>query len=705
MFSNPDRRRSHRRAVPSDFLLAALAIPFLLMAGLSHAGPVTITDDAGRAVHLNAPPQRVVSLVPSVTEMIAAIGADDALVGITYHDTRPAALSRKTIVGGFGAPSIAIIEALQPDVIFYTGLHHPVVEYFQDRPVALIRWDTRSVDHGFETLRQIGRIFNRSQAAELIVNRNRAELDLIRRKVEALSAGKRKRVMRIMGRHKVMTPGADSFQNEIIRLAGGIPPDFVAPGPVVPVESKDWTAFNPHVLYGCGGDRQLLDGRLATLPWQGVAALHTQSVYFFPCELTCRTATRTGYFVSWLAARIYADAFSDPAHQVFPDAVVAAKPMDLQLANVRTIRIVHSRIRDFTHKTLQLDLERPMHVISSLEGPLEDIAVVGNHYLPPPSWYLDHGAGVKALKDQVCRVLNTPDAKTALLFTGADMDHLAIAQVRHRQMQVTALVTAGVESNAVCMSRDSGAYYEPGTINILLHVNMDMSPRAMTRAIISATEAKSCALADLDIRSAYQPLHYTATGTGTDNIIVIPSPGTFIDNAGGHTKMGELIARAVYQAVREAIAKQNSLTAERSVFKRLQERGIDLDDVWPPKGGDCGVAEGTTRSTLDHLLLDSRYAGFLETAFALSDACQKGLVKDWADFGDSGRAVAERIAGGTIPDWRVWHPEGQALPEPLRLALEAFINGLIRRQAISELPPDPVPPDNSAVPSAFGSPL
>ncbi len=154
----------------------------------------------------------------------------------------------------------------------------------------------------------------------------------------------------------------------------------------------------------------------------------------------------------------------------------------------------------------------------------------------------------------------------------------------------------------------------------------------MTRAIISATEAKSCALADLDIRSAYQPLHYTATGTGTDNIIVIPSPGTFIDNAGGHTKMGELIARAVYQAVREAIAKQNSLTAERSVFRRLQERGIDLDDVWPPKGGDCGVAEGTTRRTLDHLLLDSRYAGFLETAFALSDACQKGLVKDWADF-------------------------------------------------------------------------
>ncbi len=330
--------------------------------------------------------------------MIAAIGADDALVGITYHDTRPATLSRKTIVGGFTAPSVAIIEALRPDVIIYADLHHQVVRHFKDRPVAMIRCDSRSVEHGFETLRQMGRIFNRSREAEAIVSRNREELDLIHRKVVALPAGYRKRVMRIMGRDTVMTPGANSLQNEIIRLAGGIPPDFVSPGPVVPVGSNNLTAFNPQVLYGCGGDRQLRDGPLASLPWQNVEALQTQSVFFFPCELTCRAATRSGYFVSWLAARIYAEAFSDPAHQVLPDAVMTTKPITLQLANVRTVCIVHSRIRDFTHKTLQLDLETPMPVISSLEGPLEDIAVVGNHYLPPPSWYLDHGAGLRRPK-------------------------------------------------------------------------------------------------------------------------------------------------------------------------------------------------------------------------------------------------------------------------------------------------------------------
>ena len=54
--------------------------------------------------------------------------------------------------------------------------------------MAMIRWDTRSVEHGFETLRQIGRIFNRSLEAEAIISRNREELDLIRRKVAALPA-------------------------------------------------------------------------------------------------------------------------------------------------------------------------------------------------------------------------------------------------------------------------------------------------------------------------------------------------------------------------------------------------------------------------------------------------------------------------------------------------------------------------------------
>jgi adenosylcobinamide amidohydrolase len=98
----------------------------------------------------------------------------------------------------------------------------------------------------------------------------------------------------------------------------------------------------------------------------------------------------------------------------------------------------------------------------------------------------------------------------------------------------------------------------------------------MTRAIISATEAKTAALMDLDIRSSYSSSLHQATGTGTDNIIVVRGTGIEIDNTGGHSKLGELIAKAVYQGVREAICKQNKITASRNIFRRLMERKISI---------------------------------------------------------------------------------------------------------------------------------
>ena len=72
-------------------------------------------------------------------------------------------------------------------------------------------------------------------------------------------------------------------------------------------------------------------------------------------------------------------------------------------------------------------------------------------------------------------------------------------------MIVYALVTAGVQDNAVRASVDEGRFYEPGTINVIILTNMQLTPRALTRAMISATEAKSAALQDLDIRTRILP--------------------------------------------------------------------------------------------------------------------------------------------------------------------------------------------------------
>ncbi|MBW2014863.1 MAG: hypothetical protein JRI69_13950 [Deltaproteobacteria bacterium] len=59
-----------------------------------------------------------------------------------------------------------------------------------------------------------------------------------------------------MGRDPVMTPGDDSFQNEMIRAAGGIPPVLGKKGHIVVMTKEEWVRFNPQVIYACGGDRE-----------------------------------------------------------------------------------------------------------------------------------------------------------------------------------------------------------------------------------------------------------------------------------------------------------------------------------------------------------------------------------------------------------------------------------------------------------------
>jgi iron complex transport system substrate-binding protein len=242
-------------------------------------------------------------------------------------------------------------------------------------------------------------------------------------------------------------------------------------------------------------------------------------------------------------------------------------------------------------------------------------------------------------------------------------------------MTVVALATAGVRSNAVRMSRDVGKFYEPGTINMIFLTNMRLSERAMTRAIISATEGKTAALQDLDIRSSYQPLTAAATGTGTDNIIVVAGDGPIVDKAGGHCKMGELIARSAYAAVREAIFKQNGIVGRRNIFQRLFDRHLSVSQLVADSDCDCQGEKNAFAGRVEQALLDPKYAGFLEAAMALSDGADRKTVNDFHLYEHWCLEVAGRIAGRKV-DRLSDHFPGDEIPPPLAMALNAIFTGV-----------------------------
>ncbi len=655
------------------FLLATF-----LWSTFAFSYPLQFLDGDGKTIVIKERPSRVVSLVPAITEILFRIGAGDAVKGITYYSNYPSETALVDVVGGFHSPSIEAIGALRPDIIFVSDLQREVKARFARPGCQVIQLGPRTIQEIYQNIELLGNVFNQEHLAQALVQKIREDMQVISRKVAKIPPLKRKRVIRIMGLDPVMTPGDDSFQNEYIRLAGGIPPMLHKKGQIVPLTQEEWIEFNPQAIYACGSRNETLLKKLDRPGWKDVDAVREGKIFFFPCDLTCRASSRAGLFVSWLSAVLYEDVFSRIDQQIFEERVTSSRGLYLPLDYLKGASIAESRIFDFLNHTLILDFKEPMRILSTLEGIREGILSVGNHSLPPPTWGITHMLGLETSKKRIYKAIDKTEEKASFLFTGADMDNLVIKREGFKDMEVYALVTAGIKSNALRASKDHGDFYEAGTINIILLTNMKLSERAMTGAVLTATEAKTAALVDLDIRSSYTPLIHQATGTGTDNIIVVGGKGRLIENSGGHSKMGELIARAVYAAVQEAIYRQDGVVTRRNIFRRLQERKISLFQLVSAEECECGIDQSDLVRALEETLLITRYASFIESSLALSDSYERGLISDLSAYEEACTRIAEEIAGRKI-DTPLDLIALNNIPLPLRMGLNALLNGVNER--------------------------
>ncbi len=238
------------------------------------------------------------------------------------------------------------------------------------------------------------------------------------------------------------------------------------------------------------------------------------------------------------------------------------KEIEIGLEGTRA-QIIYHQFQGIEVKTFLASFAKERRCLSTREG-FKKVKVVANNYNPPPLWEFVH-QNYNAYVNKILSDLNLSSAKTAMLLTGADMDNLVVKKEEYLEFKVFVVVTAGTKSNAQRIGVDNagslereGRFESLGTINVIVLTNASLSEGAMARGMITLTEAKVVALEDLDIRSSYNP-QIRATGTGTDNAIIVSGQGARIDYLGGHAKMGELMARAVTSAVKEAIFKQNGI--------------------------------------------------------------------------------------------------------------------------------------------------
>ena len=314
--------------------------------------------------------------------------------------------------------------------------------------------------------------------------------------------------------------------------------------------------------------------------------------------------------------------------------------LSLSLKGVEA-EIVHHTFRGVPVKTLLMKLHEKRRVLSTLEG-FREVAFVANHYSPEALWdYIqDH---CDEYRRWLPEALGVPSEELTSLWTGVDLQNMGVASRSFEDLVVVVLITAGVKSNAQRLGEDRAGHLErcggfsrlDGTINVILLTNASLTQGAMARALITITEAKTAALEDLDVRSSYTPLENQATGTGTDNAIVVPGDGPRITCVGGHTVAGELIARATKEGVQEAIRRQNGLFAGRGMVERLAERGISLEEMVstalsmyvpdPSIGTEEEVSE-RVRQELLRALEDPNVAALLLAALKLEEAGGRGAI-------------------------------------------------------------------------------
>ena len=608
---------------------------------------VQITDVGGMVHNFSTAPQRVICLSPYITQILRALKQDRRIIALTRQDLRSHASLDVKNLGSYFNPELSDISQLKPDLVICPPGQLAAVQRSLSARVPVLVMKATSLKEGFSQIEDMGRLFDCQDQAIAWRRRITLQMNLVSQRLDSEKELQKVRVARVIGSGKSLScPGDDSFQNEMIRAAGGIVPQWGKNGSWVQMDPKAWKKFNPQVVYGCNANADAVRELLATNDFKTVDAVKNGRVYMFPCELTCRVSTATGDFVQWLAAMLYPEVFADPDRAVTEDKELWRRPVPIEpdsLPYIADAEVIGHRVADTPYKSLVLRFKTPQTVLSTLNGLQTDLDGCGNTYIPMVASLGHMRTGVIKVQETCEKNLGFGKGKFTGLMTGANMDNLAVATKRFKDLSVTAFVTAGVRGNAMRFSKDQGYYISHGTINIIVAVNRKLSVAAMSRAIISATEGKTAALEDLDIRSTYTGWRNPATGTGTDNVLVIQGDGRDVAYAGGHSKIAELMAKAVHEGVTRAIAGQNGILPGRSVFQRLHERGLSLEAL--VRKFQTTMAFRPLVARLEQLMSDPWYASFLESALAVADAREKDLITDSPFWDQTCRKVTAAICG------------------------------------------------------------
>jgi iron complex transport system substrate-binding protein len=279
------------------------------------AGAWSVTDPTGRRITIDHQPRRIVSLVPSVTELLYAIDAEDVLVGVTDFCDYPPAARKKPRVGGMLAPSLETMVALKPDIVMATTAGNREETFTQleqlHMPVYVVNPTT--VADVLDLISRLGALTGREHAATQLSASLQKRIDAVAARVRT---GPRPRVLYVLWPDPLIVPGKGGLVSELIDLAGGasVTADVGEPYPRMSLEAA--IARSPQVIilasHGSG------QGRMAREKWERFTALPAVKagrVHTVDGSLLHRYGPRVVDGLEQLARAIHPEAFATGSAQ------------------------------------------------------------------------------------------------------------------------------------------------------------------------------------------------------------------------------------------------------------------------------------------------------------------------------------------------------------------------------------------------------
>jgi iron complex transport system substrate-binding protein len=240
------------------------------------AYPASLTDDAGRSVNLRGLPERIVSLAPSNTEIVCALGACDHLVGVTDFDDYPAEVSSvaKVVIGA--QVDVEKVVDANPQLILAAGNEltpSSVITQLASLGYPVLVLYPESLDELYADIELVGRAIDASSQAAGVVGGMRTRAQAV---ADAVASAEKPRTFYEVGvfQGTIYTAGADSFLASLISIAGGDP--ITGDRRSTAIQLEDLVAADPQlILLGDAAyDPSITPESVAARAgWQGMAAV------------------------------------------------------------------------------------------------------------------------------------------------------------------------------------------------------------------------------------------------------------------------------------------------------------------------------------------------------------------------------------------------------------------------------------------------